>query len=202
MGGIIQFKLYLYSTISEKSLLSWILESSPLQRRQQQQQQPSAEQHCCSHEKGLQGQRSGGYRYVVHSQGHFYITEKEIGHLNRITFVLCRLSAGIKSSLRKPAGPGSSSSSSLPGRRTEERSTPASKSQDKPPNQERSHSCSPVRDMSICTNTAGLLQNSDRYQKKRMYNCPSNLGSIFKNPLSLFIRAQSLGPCLIEVVVF
>ncbi|XP_041806721.1 centromere protein J isoform X2 [Chelmon rostratus] len=53
---------------------------------------------------------------------------------------------GIKSSLRKPAGPGSSSSSSLPGRRTEERSTPASKSQDKPPNQERSHSCSPKRD--------------------------------------------------------
>ncbi|KAM9347788.1 centrosomal P4.1-associated protein [Symphorus nematophorus] len=58
--------------------------------------------------------------------------------------------AGIKSSLRRPAGPGSasssSSSSSLPGRRAEERSTSASKSQDKPPNQENSHNCSPKGD--------------------------------------------------------
>ncbi|XP_070832047.1 centromere protein J [Chaetodon trifascialis] len=58
--------------------------------------------------------------------------------------------AGIKSSLRKPAGPASSSSasssSSLAGKRTEERSTPASNSQDKQANQERSHSCSPKRD--------------------------------------------------------
>ncbi|XP_051260860.1 centromere protein J isoform X2 [Dicentrarchus labrax] len=58
---------------------------------------------------------------------------------------------GIKSSLRRPSGPGStsssSSSSSLPGRRTEERSTPASKSKDKPPNQEHStHICSPKGD--------------------------------------------------------
>ncbi|XP_045910595.1 centromere protein J isoform X2 [Micropterus dolomieu] len=53
--------------------------------------------------------------------------------------------AGIKSSLRKPPGPGrssTSSSSSSPGRRTEERSAPASKSQDKPPNQEHWHNCS------------------------------------------------------------
>ncbi|XP_044072782.1 centromere protein J isoform X2 [Siniperca chuatsi] len=59
---------------------------------------------------------------------------------------------GIKSSLRRPSGPGSSSpsssssTSSLPGRRTEQRSTPASKSQDKPPNQEHSHNCSPKGD--------------------------------------------------------
>ncbi|XP_076603780.1 centrosomal P4.1-associated protein isoform X2 [Chaetodon auriga] len=54
---------------------------------------------------------------------------------------------GIKSSLRRPAGPGSSSSaSSLAGKRTEERSTPASNSQDKQANQESSHSCSPKRD--------------------------------------------------------
>ncbi|XP_070694180.1 centromere protein J [Pempheris klunzingeri] len=57
---------------------------------------------------------------------------------------------GIKSSLRRPAGsgplPSSSSSSSLPGRRTEEKSTPASRSPDKPPNHEPSHVCSPKRD--------------------------------------------------------
>ncbi|XP_071337565.1 centrosomal P4.1-associated protein [Trachinotus anak] len=57
---------------------------------------------------------------------------------------------GMKSSLRRPARPGttssSSSSSSLPGRRTEERSTPANQSQDKPPNQEQSTSSSPKRD--------------------------------------------------------
>ncbi|XP_037646357.1 centromere protein J isoform X2 [Sebastes umbrosus] len=59
---------------------------------------------------------------------------------------------GIKSSLRRPSAPvfssssSSSSSSSLPGRRTEESSTPASKIQDRPPNQEHSHSCSPKRD--------------------------------------------------------
>ncbi|XP_070770408.1 centromere protein J [Enoplosus armatus] len=53
------------------------------------------------------------------------------------------VTAGIKSSLRRPSGPGSSSSSSsLPGRRTEERSTPASRSQEKPPNQEHSDDCS------------------------------------------------------------
>ncbi|XP_040004086.1 centromere protein J isoform X2 [Xiphias gladius] len=53
---------------------------------------------------------------------------------------------GMKSSLRRPLGP-STSSSSLPGRRTEERSTPASESQDKPPNQEQSaNSFSPKRD--------------------------------------------------------
>ncbi|XP_039673787.1 centromere protein J isoform X2 [Perca fluviatilis] len=52
---------------------------------------------------------------------------------------------GIKSSLRRPSGPGSSSSS-LPGRRTEERSTPASKSQDKLPNQHSSSNCSPKSD--------------------------------------------------------
>ncbi|XP_078118605.1 centrosomal P4.1-associated protein isoform X2 [Sander vitreus] len=51
---------------------------------------------------------------------------------------------GIKSSLRRPSGPGSSSSSSSV-RRTEERSTPASKSQDKLPNQEHSSHCSPKR---------------------------------------------------------
>lgn len=49
------------------------------------------------------------------------------------------LSAGIKSSLRRPSGPGSSSSS-WPGRKSEERSTNAGKSQDKSPNQETSHS--------------------------------------------------------------
>ncbi|XP_049450281.1 centromere protein J [Epinephelus fuscoguttatus] len=55
--------------------------------------------------------------------------------------------AGVmKSSLRRPAGSVSfSSSSSLPGRRTEERSPPASTSQDTPPNQEHSHNCSPAR---------------------------------------------------------
>uniref|UniRef100_A0A3B4Y2P3 Centromere protein J n=1 Tax=Seriola lalandi dorsalis TaxID=1841481 RepID=A0A3B4Y2P3_SERLL len=57
---------------------------------------------------------------------------------------------GMKSSLRRPAGPGtassSSSSSSLPGRMTEERSPPANKSQDKPPNQEQSNSSSSKRD--------------------------------------------------------
>ncbi|XP_054471061.1 centromere protein J-like [Anoplopoma fimbria] len=52
--------------------------------------------------------------------------------------------AGIKSSLRRPSAPCfSSSSSSLPGRRTDERPTSASKSQDKPPHQEPSHDCSP-----------------------------------------------------------
>ncbi|XP_073330060.1 centrosomal P4.1-associated protein [Pagrus major] len=55
--------------------------------------------------------------------------------------------AGMKSSLRRPGSFSSaSSSSSLPGRRTEERSTPASKSQDKSPNQEHSNDCSPKRD--------------------------------------------------------
>ncbi|XP_026233062.1 centromere protein J isoform X2 [Anabas testudineus] len=56
---------------------------------------------------------------------------------------------GMKSSLRRPAGPASSSSSSssLPGKRTEERSTPASKIQDKVPSQEQSNNCSPKRDM-------------------------------------------------------
>lgn len=52
-------------------------------------------------------------------------------------------SAGMKSSLRRPSGPGSSSSyssSSLPGRRTEERSST------KPLNQELSNSCSPKSD--------------------------------------------------------
>ncbi|XP_040913226.1 centromere protein J isoform X2 [Toxotes jaculatrix] len=58
---------------------------------------------------------------------------------------------GMKSSLRRPSGPGTSSSSSstssLPGRKTEERSAPASKSQDKQPNQEQTNSsCSPKRD--------------------------------------------------------
>ncbi|GAA6219153.1 centromere protein J-like [Lates japonicus] len=61
-------------------------------------------------------------------------------------------STGMKSSLRRPARPcissslSSSSSSSLPGRRTEERSTPASKSQEQPSSQEQSNSCSPKRD--------------------------------------------------------
>ncbi|TMS06707.1 Centromere protein J [Larimichthys crocea] len=52
--------------------------------------------------------------------------------------------AGIKSSLRRPSASGpSSSSSSLPGRMTEkEKSTPASESQDKPPDQETSNNCS------------------------------------------------------------
>ncbi|CAK6968525.1 centromere protein J [Scomber scombrus] len=59
------------------------------------------------------------------------------------------LTTGRKSSLRRPSGPGSSSSSSssssfsVPGRRTEERSPPASKSHDKLPNHDYSHSCSP-----------------------------------------------------------
>ncbi|XP_032384903.1 centromere protein J isoform X2 [Etheostoma spectabile] len=55
------------------------------------------------------------------------------------------VTAGIKSSLRRPSGPGSSSSS-LPGGKTEDRSTPASKSQDTLPNQEPSSNCSPKRD--------------------------------------------------------
>ncbi|XP_036966294.1 centromere protein J isoform X1 [Acanthopagrus latus] len=56
-------------------------------------------------------------------------------------------SAGIKSSLRRPGSFSSaSSSSSLPDRRTEEKSTPASKSQNKSPNQEHPHSCSPKSD--------------------------------------------------------
>ncbi|KAK2840141.1 hypothetical protein Q5P01_013881 [Channa striata] len=51
-------------------------------------------------------------------------------------------SIGMKSSLRKPAGPGSSSLyCSLPGRRTEERPAPADKIQDEP-----SGNCSPIRD--------------------------------------------------------
>ncbi|XP_059198690.1 centromere protein J [Centropristis striata] len=54
--------------------------------------------------------------------------------------------AGMKSSLRRPSGAGSSSSSSLPSRRTEEGSTSASKSQENPPNQEHTHTCSPERD--------------------------------------------------------
>ncbi|XP_034002083.1 centromere protein J isoform X2 [Trematomus bernacchii] len=54
----------------------------------------------------------------------------------------------MKSSLRRPSGCGPSSSSSLlPVRKTEERSTPASSSQDKSPNQESSSSSSPVRDV-------------------------------------------------------
>nr|XP_019956297.1 PREDICTED: centromere protein J isoform X2 [Paralichthys olivaceus] len=59
-------------------------------------------------------------------------------------------SQGMKSSLRRPSGPCAFSSSStstysLPGRRTEEKSTAANKSQDKPPNQEP-ESCSPKSD--------------------------------------------------------
>ncbi|TKS67682.1 Centromere protein J [Collichthys lucidus] len=52
--------------------------------------------------------------------------------------------AGIKSSLRRPSASGALSSSSLlPGRMTEkEKSTPASESQDKPPDQETSQNCS------------------------------------------------------------
>lgn len=58
--------------------------------------------------------------------------------------ILCFLLAGIKSSLRRPTGPGStsSSSSSLPGRRTDERPAAASQSQEKPSNQEQP--CPPV----------------------------------------------------------
>ncbi|XP_068590381.1 centromere protein J [Cebidichthys violaceus] len=53
--------------------------------------------------------------------------------------------AGMKSSLRRPSAPCcfSSSSSSLPVRRTDEKSTPASKIQDKPPNPELSQDDSP-----------------------------------------------------------
>ncbi|XP_058476061.1 centromere protein J isoform X2 [Solea solea] len=57
--------------------------------------------------------------------------------------------AGMKSSLRRPSGagtPSSSSSSSLPVRRTEEQPTAGNRSQDKPPNHEQSDDCSPNRD--------------------------------------------------------
>ena len=59
----------------------------------------------------------------------------------------------MKSSLRRPSGPcafssSSYSSSSLPVRKTEEKSTAANKSQDKPPNPEQPKSCYPVRDIS------------------------------------------------------
>ncbi|CAJ1079083.1 centromere protein J [Xyrichtys novacula] len=62
--------------------------------------------------------------------------------------------AGIKSSLRKPSAPVSSSStassSSLPGNRKEEKLTPApSKGQDKQPNQEKSHDHSPKTDSQL-----------------------------------------------------
>ncbi|KAK2905756.1 centromere protein J [Channa argus] len=53
---------------------------------------------------------------------------------------------GTKSSLRRPAGPGSSSFSSLPGRGTEDRPAPVNKTQDKPPNEEPLNNCSPIRD--------------------------------------------------------
>ncbi|XP_023145604.2 centromere protein J isoform X1 [Amphiprion ocellaris] len=55
----------------------------------------------------------------------------------------------MKSSLRRPSAPSAfsfSSSSSLPGRRTEESSATANKSQEKSPNQEHLNSCSPKRD--------------------------------------------------------
>ncbi|XP_030613221.1 centromere protein J [Archocentrus centrarchus] len=55
-----------------------------------------------------------------------------------------QVAAGIKSSLRKPSGPGSSSTS-VPSRRTEEKSAPAS-SQEKPPTQEHFHNRSQERD--------------------------------------------------------
>ncbi|XP_060944793.1 centromere protein J [Limanda limanda] len=57
---------------------------------------------------------------------------------------------GMKSSLRRPSGPCafSSYSSSLPVRRTEEKSTAANKSQDKPTNPEQPKSFFPVRDIS------------------------------------------------------
>ncbi|KAK5920546.1 hypothetical protein CgunFtcFv8_024343 [Champsocephalus gunnari] len=56
--------------------------------------------------------------------------------------------AAMKSSLRRPSGCGPSSSSSwLPVRKTEERSTPASSSEDTSPHQESSSSSSPVRDV-------------------------------------------------------
>ncbi|XP_034430977.1 centromere protein J [Hippoglossus hippoglossus] len=54
-------------------------------------------------------------------------------------------SQGMKSSLRRPSGP-CAFSSSLPGRRTEEKSTAANKSQDKPPNPEQPKSCFPISD--------------------------------------------------------
>ncbi|XP_026151060.1 centromere protein J isoform X2 [Mastacembelus armatus] len=55
--------------------------------------------------------------------------------------------AGMKSSLRRPAGPNSFSSSSLPARKTQDRSTPPSSwSQDKLPHQEPPNNCSPKRD--------------------------------------------------------